>query len=66
MPLPTLPTGLMSVVTTPTLDGSPVKRHLVLVSGEAILGEDLDYEHITVKQAGGMLMVGLSGIAVRV
>lgn len=66
MPLPTLPTGLMSVVTTPTLDGSPVKKHLVLVSGEAILGEDLDYERITVKQAGGMLMVGLSGIAVRV
>ena len=34
--------------------------------GNAIIGVDLDYENITVGQAGGMLMVSASGTAVEV
>jgi uncharacterized protein YbjQ (UPF0145 family) len=37
-----------------------------LLGANAVVGVDLDYETIQVGQAGGMLMVSVSGTAVRV
>jgi uncharacterized protein YbjQ (UPF0145 family) len=57
-------------VTTPSIEGRPVRRYLGLVSGEAILGAnavigvDLDYETITLGSGGSVLMVSASGTAV--
>ena len=56
----------MIVVTTPQLDGRTVQKYLGIVSGEAILGANLDYDTIQVGQGGGMLMVSASGTAVKV
>ena len=56
--------------TTPTLQGREITEYLGIVVGEAILGAnaivgiDLDYEVLGAKN--GMMMVSVSGTAVRI
>jgi len=52
----------MLMTTTTALEGKPVSRYLGVVTGEAIIGIDLDYE--VLGQSNGMLMVSVSGTAV--
>ena len=51
----------MIVSTTPTIQGKEIREYLGAVTGEAVVGVDLDYEVIR----EGMLMVAVSGTAVR-
>ena len=66
----------MQFSTTPTLEGQTIVEYCGVVTGEAILGSqaralgadavvgiDIDYE--TVGQNGSMLMVSVSGTAVK-
>lgn len=52
----------MILSTTPTIEGHPIREYRGVVTGETIIGIDLDYE--TVGQNGSMLMVTCSGTAV--
>jgi len=51
----------MIVTTTDTVDGSRVIAYLGIVSGDAIVGVDLDYEVV----GDSMLMVSCNGTAVK-
>ncbi len=53
----------MIVTTTPSVEGKKIAEYLGLVTGEAIMGANLDYE--TVGSKGSMLMVTATGTAVR-
>jgi uncharacterized protein YbjQ (UPF0145 family) len=52
----------MILSTTPTIDGKKAVKYLGLVSGDAIVGIDIDYEMIG--DSGSMLMVSATGTAV--
>ncbi|MGH7184451.1 MAG: heavy metal-binding domain-containing protein [Nitrospiraceae bacterium] len=52
----------MILSTTPGIDGKKAVKYLRLVSGDAILGIDIDYE--TIGASSSMLMVSASGTAV--
>ena len=54
----------MIVTTTPSIEGKRIRNYHGIVTGEAIVGVDLDYE--VVGQGGTMLMVTASGTAVTV
>ena len=54
----------MIVTTTPEISGRPIGAYLGIVMGaDAVVGVDLDYE--VLGEANGMLMVSVSGTAVR-
>lgn len=53
----------MQFSTTPTLEGQPIVEYCGVMTGEAILGIDIDYE--TVGKDSSMLMASVSGTAVK-
>jgi len=52
----------MILSTTPSFDGKKAAKYLGLVSGDAIVGVDIDYE--TIGANSSMLMVSASGAPV--
>ena len=52
----------MQVSTTNGFEDQKIREYKGLVSGEAVVGVDIDYE--TVGQGGGMMMVTACGTAV--
>jgi hypothetical protein len=54
--------GRMILLTTPSLEGKKAVKYLGSVSGDAIVGIDIDYE--TIGASSSMLMVSATGTAV--